>query len=783
MKKWLILVGLVAALIAVVVVAVVNLEAYLNENKSWLEEQAAAAVGRPVTFERVGVAVWPGLAIDLEGLRIQDDPDFSKGNLVEIAEVRIRVDLISAVFGNLDVSGIVVEQPVLTLIRTSEGLNLDTLGAGDAAPPSGSSAGDATPEEASPPLAAVIAFLDISQGEIRYLDRSSDPPVELRIEQLDFEASNVGLEEAIQFSLAASLLSKNDRQNVRLEGTVGPIVLEAPLQTPVDVRLDGLWAADERLAQLVDLAAMGAEVRGDLALTVSATGTPEQLMLNLALDGTAAAVRYDGSFDKPAGTPFALTCACNLLGDMLEINEGEIVVDDARVGYTGKLSLDSLDYDVKLASEPISLADRQSLLPSLEGLGLAGSVALDVAASGAGASSDLPRLVGSVALAGIEVRVPDTPPITGLSGSIQLRDGGVFLAPSPLAVGGAAGSLSFQIPDLARPVATLSLTSGAGSYEGVDYDSLDVALTYATETSRATIDRFVLAAYGGQLSATGSYDSRDPDAPVVVLDSHLEALRLEKLLGSQFAPAAQVIEGKLGGKLKLKGTGVDWESLKSSLTGGGALSLDDGVLRKVNIADDLLGRLSGVPGLQLRIPAHLEAQYPAVFGEAETLFENLRGQLTVKNGRVFADNLRLAAADYAITASGSVSLDADVEMKANFSASQALSQSLIDEAKALRYLRASNGRIEIPFRMSGGAAALRIEPDVQYLAERVAPALVGDLLGKLAGKSSRKSKKSEGTRSGEESDPSAEHPPDQRTPEDDAAAAAGALLQDLLRGR
>ena len=74
MKKWLALAGAVVAGIAVLAIGVANLNAVLVEKKDWLEEQAGAAVGRPVAFDRLGVGIWPGLAVELSGLRIADDP-------------------------------------------------------------------------------------------------------------------------------------------------------------------------------------------------------------------------------------------------------------------------------------------------------------------------------------------------------------------------------------------------------------------------------------------------------------------------------------------------------------------------------------------------------------------------------------------------------------------------------------------------------------------------------------------------------------------------------------
>ena len=104
------------------------------------------------------------------------------------------------------------------------------------------------------------------------------------------------------------------------------------------------------------------------------------------------------------------------------------------------------------------------------------------------------------------------------------------------------------------------------------------------------------------------------------------------------------------------------------------------------------------------------------------------------------DELRFAADDYTVTARGKVSLDAVVDLRARFVASNSLTKSLVREVKGLDYLRASAGLIAIPFRLEGPVDALRVELDMRHLAKKVAPALIGDWLGKFSAK--RRSSKS-----------------------------------------
>lgn len=779
MRKWLVLAGVVFAAVALVAVAVANLDRYLNQNKGWIEEQAAASLGRSVALDRVGISLWPHLAIDIIGLRVAGDPRYSTSNLVDIAEVRIRVNLLSAVFGDVNVSGVVLRRPVLSVVQTAGGLNLASLGVQD---PSHSAASSDSSDKSSAALAAVIALLEVEDGEIRYLDRRREPPVELRMEHVAFEAENVGFIDPIRFELAASVLAPGAAQNLRLEGSVGPVVVGEPLQTPVELRLHASLSGSERLAAAVNLVAPGASLVGEVTLVASLGGTLEELTVEVALDARQAAVHYGDAFAKPRGVPLRLALSARVAGERVDIADGELSVADATFRYRGRVELESLAYELELDSDPIDLSGRETLLPALSGLGLAGRAALDVAVSGAASSPGLPRLEGTVLLSDLALRPPDQLALTGLSGSLSFRDGGVFLAPSPLAIDAAQGLVSLRIDDLDEVVAKLNFTAQAGQFQGIDYDALNADATYISAKSMLTIDRLELAAYGGELAATGSFDASDPEFPEFAFEARVAALGLEEVVSTLFGPAASPLEGQVGGELRLTGVGTDRSSLESSLTGDGVLRLDDVVLQDVNLADDLLGKMSAVPGLNLRIPQTLATQFPAVFGGSETRFESVRGQLRVHDGRVSVDDLRVVADHYVMTVAGSIFLDGQVDLRGSFLASPALSRGLISEVKALRYLRGPDRGIRIPFQMTGGLAqGLRVEPDVQSMAKTVAPALVGDLLGRLAGKTWNRKHDGEGEEVPDREEASAQTPEESQI--DPGVAAAEALLRNLFRKR
>lgn len=68
MRKWLIA-GLVLVILGgLVAFALLNLNTLLNQRKDTLLAEVEERLGRPVTVEEIGVTLWGGIGIRLEGV-------------------------------------------------------------------------------------------------------------------------------------------------------------------------------------------------------------------------------------------------------------------------------------------------------------------------------------------------------------------------------------------------------------------------------------------------------------------------------------------------------------------------------------------------------------------------------------------------------------------------------------------------------------------------------------------------------------------------------------------
>ncbi|MFQ5852520.1 MAG: AsmA-like C-terminal region-containing protein, partial [Candidatus Binatia bacterium] len=87
------------------------------------------------------------------------------------------------------------------------------------------------------PLAFLVSGVQVSQGKIHYIDRSSKEPVEIRVRNLELNLKGLGLTQTASIELAANLL-EGQGQNVTLEGQIGPFTsVKDWRQFPLDLQM------------------------------------------------------------------------------------------------------------------------------------------------------------------------------------------------------------------------------------------------------------------------------------------------------------------------------------------------------------------------------------------------------------------------------------------------------------------------------------------------------------------------------------------------------------------
>jgi hypothetical protein len=282
------------------------------------------------------------------------------------------------------------------------------------------------------------------------------------------------------------------------------------------------------------------------------------------------------------------------------------------------------------------------------------------------------------------------------------------------------------------PQLDASVRSARGSVRDVDYRTLDGQASLRER--KLTFERLSLSAFDGNVVGAGSYDFAKPAAPGFAFRGKLDGVDVGAL-ASRFAPGgATKMTGRLHGNLDVVGSGAEWPVIRNTLVGNGALEVENGELKGVNIADSILSSLTGIPGLSKLISSGVRKKHPELFGKRDTVFETLAGKVTLRDGKALIDELTLASQDYRLDGKGTFALDNDLDLALTFTASQSLTKDLLGSIKDLRAFNDTQGRFNLPLRLTGALPNVHPQPDAQYVSERLTGSLVQSGLDALVGK-------------------------------------------------
>jgi hypothetical protein len=573
------------------------------------------------------------------------------------------------------------------------------------------------------------------------------------------------------------------KPNLMVKGAVGPVGAGIPttdIIVDAEVTLGPVVIDNvKKLEQLKNAFPAELSSADPVNLSVKAKGKPDTLALVLGFDGDDAEIRYAKSFVKPKGVPFQVAVEAVRKGNGADVSKLSVKLAALEVGGKGSVAAgEKTVVDFKIDSNATSLSGWDRMLPALTGHEVSGTVEVHLAAKGAVGGGALPQLNGTVALANVNAKQAGSPyEVSGLTATARFDGDTMTLPPSKFSLGGSpiqieAKVASFQKPivdyrlqsagvrlaslgvagagvakeevvkDLdaqgrlemtgANPLFRGTVRSSAGTLRDVEFQALDV--DFGLRDQIATLDKLALRAYQGSYSGSGRYDMRDATNPKFAFNSDVRDMDLAGLLGAQMPAAADRISGKLFADLDLNGSGSGWETIQQTLRGQGRVDVQDGVLKDVNLAESVLSGVTGVPGLSNFISPRIRKKYPDIFATGDTKFEKLGGSVQIADGRANTRDLEITARDYSMRGEGVYELRNHLDFKATLFASKALSTDIIDDVKEAKYLAAADGRIEIPFRVTGALPSVKPMPDAAIIQKAIGRAVIDKGLEKIFGK-------------------------------------------------
>ena len=355
------------------VVAVLNINSYIQRNREYLIQQAEKAVGRQIEVQNIEVNLWNGIGIRFENFRLADDPAFSSDPFMQAKSLQANVRLLPLLRKDVQVKRLILNEPGINIIRNRQGVyNFASLGGSDKKKDVETKIDTETEvardKAARERAALLVSLVEISGGVARYRDLGDG--TDLPIQQLDLRAQDLNFDRPVSINLAAAVFAS--RQNVNLKLLIGPVSAESDYR---NVALDGHLDIDpldlsqlkKAVPKLFSALPKDLEVGGIFKLAdLKLKGTLHDLALNGSIEGTQGFIQYGNSFHKPAGIPLVLESAAHYSNDKIAIRQAALKLHTLPLQAKGDIVPGNPPViNLSLDSEPTSLEGWEKLIPAV----------------------------------------------------------------------------------------------------------------------------------------------------------------------------------------------------------------------------------------------------------------------------------------------------------------------------------------------------------------------------------------------------------------------------------
>lgn len=338
----------VLVVVGVIVVIIVLVPFFVNADRfrPTIESQLQSSLGRQVTIGKLGLSLLAG-GVTADNIAISDDPAFSKGPFLTAKKLEVGVKLLPLIFSHsVEVTGITIEQPDLTLVHSASGQwNFSSLGGSKKTPSPPSTAGNFSVEK-----------LKIVHGRVTVEKAGAKPSV---YDDVNLTASNISNDSPIPFTLDAKTPGGG---KLKLSGTAGPINQTDAALTPLDAKVS---------IDNMDLASTGfIDPASGIAGVLDYAGTVKSNGHTAHSEGKVTVAKLKV---VPAGSPAKQPVSLNYASDYdLKSESGVLTSGDIQIG--GSTVRLSGDYDMhaptavlhmKLNGSQLPVNDIEGLLPAV----------------------------------------------------------------------------------------------------------------------------------------------------------------------------------------------------------------------------------------------------------------------------------------------------------------------------------------------------------------------------------------------------------------------------------
>jgi AsmA protein len=375
---------IVGGLIAVVLLILIVLPFVINVNqfRPQIEAAADSALNRKVTLGDIGLSVFSG-GVSVQDISVSDDPAFGTEPFLTAKSVKVSVEMMPLIFSRaLHVTGLTINEPQVTLLRSSSGIwNFSSLGATAGKPQaSAPAASPSSTSSAGAPADVSVQSFDLTNGKISIGDVGSAKKSEY--DAVNLSASDLSYTTQFPFQLSAKTPGNG---TLKLDGKAGPLNQTDAQQTPFQANLD-LENFDASTSGFID---PSSGIAGVLNFTGSLSSDGQKLSSKGKIQATNVQLVAGGAAaKKPLVIDYDTTYV--LKTESGTLNQGDVHIGSALAHLTGTFGRtgQSTAIQMKMNGQNMPATDLEAMLPALgvtlpSGSSLqAGSLSADLTISG-----------------------------------------------------------------------------------------------------------------------------------------------------------------------------------------------------------------------------------------------------------------------------------------------------------------------------------------------------------------------------------------------------------------
>ncbi len=574
----------------------------------------------------------------------------------------------------------------------------------------------------------------------------------ISLSEIDLQTGLFGSEKSnVQFTGKADL-NLNAINNMSVNGNLD-------LDSIASTQLANLEPVKNALPQ--DL-----RIEGPLSAQTHLEGTIGNLLVKGKLNASNSAIQYGSLLNKEKGITLTVNTDSKIAPQTITINQLDMQLKNLSLKGNGEIGRGkTTTITLALNSNPTNLNELKDVVPLLQDYDPAGNVEMDVNIK---KQSQTPQIDGTITLDSIRLKHPSLAnPITDLNGNIQFsgnqaqtKELALQIGQSKFGIEANANKLTplhldylITSPELFLADINTALESSNKpnviqefKTDGQVVQAKDVYnvkgkvsspngtlynLTYSDLKGDINLDENVLSVdnlsaqtLSGTLNGTLTYDMND-SPPSFDLNLQTQKIDIAEYFSSALISLPKSVEGLLNANISVSGNGTGWESIKPTLTGKGSAEILDGMIIDTNIAEGVLSGMTGIQGLSNFLSPAVEKNYPKIFQNKNTIFDQLKASIQIENGKINFDNLLVSAAEWAVNANGFVNFNQMLDAEGTLKLSKGFTDFMTKQAKFFQYLTDQQGQASIPFSLNGTIPGVKPSPNASFLTQTLQQALMG----------------------------------------------------------